>query len=196
MRSIGLQARQKLPDLERRRRTEVAGSNETNSAKIDPRPGSSGGIPWIQYRSGRIECGPQQNQKIVFSQVLHPGRFFAMDKGSIMVPLDCDNLDSTCLQAPQNLLRLTQVRRFYRWPVKQVACNEKDVRLLFDCLLCDISEGRCKVRIRQPAVQPSTTQVEVCNMKQFQCHSSQRLETEATELRLYHKGTEDTEFRD
>src|ERR1700740_2141801 len=118
VRSLCFQTRNELADFERRRSTEVAGPNETNSAKIDPGPCSSRRIPRSQNRPCRIECCPQQHQKLVFSQKLHPGGFFGMDKGSVMIPLDCDNLDSTRFQASEDLLRLAQVRRLYRGPVK------------------------------------------------------------------------------
>jgi hypothetical protein len=57
-----------------------------------------------------------------------------MNKCSVVVSFDCDHPYSADFQAAEDLLRLAQVGRFYSWPVKQIAGNQKNVRLFFNAL--------------------------------------------------------------
>jgi hypothetical protein len=46
------------------------------------------------------------------------------------------------------LLRLAQVGRFYSWPVKQIAGNQKNVRLFFNRPFSNKTESRSQIGVR------------------------------------------------
>jgi|GEM_PF-6124062 len=71
-----------------------------------------------------------------------------MNKLSIVVSFDCDCPYSIGFQAAEDLLCLAQVGRFYSWPVKQVAGNQENVHLFFNCLFSNKTEGRSQIGVR------------------------------------------------
>src|SRR6476659_8419563 len=88
VRFIILQLRYQLPDLKWGRRPEIAGPDETNPAVVHPGPRFSQRVPFSEDRSIGVKSGSQQHQQVVFRQKLHPGRFFGMEEGPVVISLN------------------------------------------------------------------------------------------------------------
>ena len=71
-----------------------------------------------------------------------------MNKCSVVVSFDCDHPYSAGIQTAEDLLRLAQVGRLHSWPVKQIAGNQKNVRLFFNRLFGNKTESRSQIGVR------------------------------------------------
>src|SRR5262252_3748679 len=96
-----------------------------------------------------------------------------MNKCPVVVSLDCDGPNSAVFQPAEDLLRLAQMRRLDCRPVKQIACDQDNIGICLNRLICDKTKGCSQIRVRQSAVQPSTAKMNVGKMEHF--HNSPRV---------------------
>src|SRR5208283_2986040 len=96
-----------------------------------------------------------------------PRLIVGMEHTPIVIPFDRNDRNPVRLQATENLLCLSQMRRFNGWAVEEVTGNQKKVGSFGNCFVGDEGKRLRQVSVWQLAVEPAAPKVNICSMKQF-----------------------------
>src|SRR5439155_20988831 len=116
---------------------------------------------------GRIKWCPQQNQEIIFSQILQPCRRVRKNRSLVVIALNGNHRNARLLELEQNLLRLPEMRRLDLRPIEQVACDQENVSLFSDCFRSDKAKRVGEILIRQSSIETAAAEMDVGDVNDF-----------------------------